>query len=301
MDGGHKRWPRARQLQEPPAPPQPQTMRHSRSFMDAPPPSCTLELAHGPAHRRERREGLPDRDHAEHRHLPEPVRLPPKARVGVERARPCHLRRSSAALAGRRRATSAPLPLHQGATPMTSCRRAKSRPSTPSPPPTSGAAGRGSRGPDRHPDDGAPYICPYNVNSIMNPILVACSGSATSSTSTATSRWWRGRRPHLEAPTPWEFDRPSTRATSTSSSRCSPKPPTRCSCTAVRGLLRQRPWYIHLYRTGHAYHGCTPSTCVLVRARTRAPRRVIIVGATRSSARLGFSPPAPRRRTRDGT
>ena len=36
---------------------------------------------------------------------------------------------------------------------------------------------------------GLPYICPYNVNSIMNPILVMCLGSATSSTCTGASRW----------------------------------------------------------------------------------------------------------------
>ena len=34
---------------------------------------------------------------------------------------------------------------------------------------------------------GLPYICPYNVNSIMNPILVACLGLGTSSTCTGGS------------------------------------------------------------------------------------------------------------------
>ena len=36
---------------------------------------------------------------------------------------------------------------------------------------------------------GLPYICPYNVNSVMNPILVMCLGLATSSTSTGAVRW----------------------------------------------------------------------------------------------------------------
>ena len=35
---------------------------------------------------------------------------------------------------------------------------------------------------------GIPYVCPYNVNSIMNPILVHVSGSATCSTCTGASR-----------------------------------------------------------------------------------------------------------------
>ena len=35
---------------------------------------------------------------------------------------------------------------------------------------------------------GIPYICPYNVNSIMNPILVMCTALGYSSTCTATSR-----------------------------------------------------------------------------------------------------------------
>ena len=71
----------------------PATMRHSRSFMDAPASELhSVQLADGPADRRERRQGLPDRDDAQHRHLPEPVRVLAEARVGVDPARPRHLR-----------------------------------------------------------------------------------------------------------------------------------------------------------------------------------------------------------------
>ena len=35
---------------------------------------------------------------------------------------------------------------------------------------------------------GIPYICPYNVDSIMNPILVMCTGLGTTSTSTGGCR-----------------------------------------------------------------------------------------------------------------
>jgi len=146
----------ARQLQEPPAPPQPQTMRTAARSWTRRLRAAHLELAHGPAHRRERREGLPDRDTLNT--TPSRASSPsPKARVGVERARPCHLRRLVGALAGaptryKRRLFHSIKAPHA----MTRCRAAKSRPSTPSPRQRLGAAGRGSRGPDRHPDDGAP-------------------------------------------------------------------------------------------------------------------------------------------------
>jgi len=35
---------------------------------------------------------------------------------------------------------------------------------------------------------GLPYICPYNVHSVMNPILVMCLGLGTSSTCTGGTR-----------------------------------------------------------------------------------------------------------------
>ena len=36
---------------------------------------------------------------------------------------------------------------------------------------------------------GIPYICPYNVNSIMNPILVMCLGLGYFFTCTEADRW----------------------------------------------------------------------------------------------------------------
>src|SRR6185437_5755109 len=53
---------------------------------------------------------------------------------------------------------------------------------------------------------GIPYICPYNVNSIMNPILVMCTGLGY------FFNFYRGRPLVREGgvvimthPTPWEF------------------------------------------------------------------------------------------------
>jgi hypothetical protein len=75
---------------------------------------------------------------------------------------------------------------------------------------------------------GLPYICPYNVNSIMNPILVMCLGLGY------FFNLYRGKPLVREGgvlimshPTPWSSTRCTTRATSTSSSRCWPRPPTR--------------------------------------------------------------------------
>ena len=64
----------------------PQTMRHSKSFMDQHRVRAALvELAHGPPHRRVGRQGLPDRDDAQQRHLPLQLRVPPEARSGSGR------------------------------------------------------------------------------------------------------------------------------------------------------------------------------------------------------------------------
>ena len=68
---------------------------------------------------------------------------------------------------------------------------------------------------------GLPYICPYNVNSIMNPILVACLGLGY------FFNLYRGKPlvreggvAHHDATRPGPSStRATTRATSTSTSR----------------------------------------------------------------------------------
>jgi Lactate racemase N-terminal domain len=107
---------------------------------------------------------------------------------------------------------------------------------------------------------GLPYICPYNVNSIMNPILVQCLGLGY------FFNLYRGKplvRPGgamiLFHPTPWEFHQvhhPSyidffdeVLAETTDPA-------------AIEAKYEQQyatdPWYIHLYRNSHAYHGVHP-------------------------------------------
>jgi hypothetical protein len=76
---------------------------------------------------------------------------------------------------------------------------------------------------------GIPYICPYNVNSIMNPILVMCMGLGY------LFNLYRGKPLVREGgveimfhPDPARTStRCTTRATSTSTSRCWPRRPTR--------------------------------------------------------------------------
>jgi lactate racemase len=107
---------------------------------------------------------------------------------------------------------------------------------------------------------GLPYICPYNVNSVMNPVLVMCMGLGY------FFNLYRGQ-PLVRAggvvimshPTPWEFNpvhHPSyidffeqVLAETTDPLEIEAK---------YEESFATDPWYVHLYRTGHAYHGVHP-------------------------------------------
>jgi hypothetical protein len=107
---------------------------------------------------------------------------------------------------------------------------------------------------------GLPYICPYNVNSIMNPILVMCLGLGY------FFNLYRGKplvRPGgvliVSHPTPWAFHpvhHPSyidffeeVLADTTD--------PIEIEKTYEERFATDE-WYRHLYRTSHAYHGVHP-------------------------------------------
>jgi hypothetical protein len=107
---------------------------------------------------------------------------------------------------------------------------------------------------------GLPYICPYNVNSIMNPILVMCLGLGY------FFNLYRGKplvRPGgvviMTHPTPWAFHpvhHPSyidffeeVLADTTD--------PLEIEKTYEERFATDE-WYRHLYRTSHAYHGVHP-------------------------------------------
>ena len=107
---------------------------------------------------------------------------------------------------------------------------------------------------------GLPYICPYNVNSIMNPVLVACLSLGY------FFNLYRGKPVVrqgggciLSHPTPWAFNpvhHPSyidffeqVLADTTD--------PLEVEKRYEESFARD-PWYIHLYRTSYAYHGVHP-------------------------------------------
>ena len=107
---------------------------------------------------------------------------------------------------------------------------------------------------------GLPYICPYNVNSIMNPILVMCLGLGY------FFNLYRGKPLVREGgvlimshPTPWEFHpvhHPSyidffeqVLAETTDPVEIEQR---------YEKQFAEDEWYRHLYRTSYAYHGVHP-------------------------------------------
>ena len=141
---------------------------------------------------------------------------------------------------------------------------------------------------------GLPYICPYNVNSIMNPILVMCLGLGY------FFNLYRGRPIVREGgvlimshPTPWEFHpvhHPSyidffeqVLADTTDPIEIERTYETR---------FAEDEWYRHLYRTSYAYHGVHPFYMWYWGAHAlQWLGQVIIVGGdTRAVRRLGFRP-----------
>ena len=120
---------------------------------------------------------------------------------------------------------------------------------------------------------GLPYICPYNVNSIMNPILVLPRARVpVQPVPEQAGRPARRRDDHVP-PVPNEFHQVH-RPTWTSSRRSSPRPPTLHDRVEVRGALRDRslvhppvPQELRVSRRASVLH------VVLGSARARLPGR----------------------------
>jgi len=141
---------------------------------------------------------------------------------------------------------------------------------------------------------GLPYICPYNVNSVMNPILVACLGLGY------YFNLYRGNplvRPGgvvvMSHPTPWEFHpghHPSyidffeqVLAETTDPLEIESK---------YEESFAADPWYIHLYRTGHAYHGVHPFYMWYwcAHALEHLGGVIVVGGDSAAVRRMGFKP-----------
>jgi len=139
---------------------------------------------------------------------------------------------------------------------------------------------------------GVPYLGPYNVNSVMNPILATCSGLGyyfNSYRGQPVVR--RGGAVILYHPVPRAFSQlhhPSyidffdeVLAESTDPSVIEAK---------FEHAYATDPWYIHLYRTSHAYHGVHPFYMWYWAAHAMDHvDEVVWVGADRSTVeRMGF-------------
>lgn len=141
---------------------------------------------------------------------------------------------------------------------------------------------------------GLPYLCPYNVNSIMNPILVACLGLGY------FFNLYRGCPLVREGgvlimrhPTPWHFHPGHHPSYIDFFEEVLPHTtdPVEMSKDYEEAFATD-PWYVHLYRTGHAYHGVHPFYMWYWCAHALAHLgRVIVVGGDHGAVRrMGFTP-----------
>jgi Lactate racemase N-terminal domain len=138
---------------------------------------------------------------------------------------------------------------------------------------------------------GLPYICPYNVNSIMNPILVACLGLGY------FFNLYRGKPLVrqggvliLHHPTPYEFNPVHHPSYIDFFEEVLTETTDPVEMGKYEEAFAKDPWYIHLYRTGHAYHGVHPFYmwywCAHALEHLGA---VIVVGGERDAVhRMGF-------------
>lgn len=141
---------------------------------------------------------------------------------------------------------------------------------------------------------GLPYICPYNVNSIMNPILVMCLGLGY------FFNLYRGKplvRKDgvliMSHPTPWEFHPVHHPSYIDFFEQVLAE-------TTDRHEIEQRfeksfaedEWYRHLYRTSYAYHGVHPFYMWYwgSHALAHLGRIIVVGGDVRAVRRLGFQP-----------
>jgi hypothetical protein len=140
---------------------------------------------------------------------------------------------------------------------------------------------------------GLPYICPYNVNSIMNPILVACLGLGY------FFNLYRGKPLVREGgvlilshPTPWAFHPGHHPSYIDFFEDVLAETTDPVEMERFEEAYATDPWYVHLYRTGNAYHGVHPFYMWYWCAHAlQHLGGVIIVGGDRAAVRrLGFKP-----------
>ncbi|HMC69150.1 MAG TPA: lactate racemase domain-containing protein [Mycobacteriales bacterium] len=141
---------------------------------------------------------------------------------------------------------------------------------------------------------GLPYICPYNVNSVMNPILVACLGLGYFFNLYRNKPLVReGGVLIMSHPTPWAFNpvhHPSyidffEQVLSETTD------PAEIEARFEQDFATD-PWYVHLYRTSHAYHGVHPFYMWYwgAHALQHLGGVIVVGGEPKAVRRLGFKP-----------
>jgi hypothetical protein len=139
---------------------------------------------------------------------------------------------------------------------------------------------------------GLPYLGPYNVNSILNPILVHCLGLGYLFNMYRNRPLVReGGVVILHHPVPWEFNQihhPSYIDFFEEVLADSTDP------VAIESKYEERyatdPWYRHLYRTSHAYHGVHPFYMWYwgAHGRDHAGDVIFVGGEAKTVQRLGY-------------
>jgi hypothetical protein len=139
---------------------------------------------------------------------------------------------------------------------------------------------------------GLPYICPYNVNSIMNPILVACLGLGY------FFNLYRGKplvRPGgvviMSHPTPFHPVHHPSYIDFFEEVLADTTDPIEIEKTYEERFATDE-WYRHLYRTSHAYHGVHPFYMWYwgAHALDHVGGVIVVGGEPRAVRRMGFKP-----------
>jgi len=151
---------------------------------------------------------------------------------------------------------------------------------------------------------GIPYLGPYNVNSVMTRSWSTAWGSGTCSTCTGTNRSCaRAASRSCTTRCRGSSTRSTTRATSTSSRRSGRHHDPKEIEAKFEERYARDPWYIHLYRTSHAYHGVHPFYMWYwgAHGRDHLGDVIFVGGEPKSVRRLGYRRRRlAARRARDG-
>ncbi|MHB8190883.1 MAG: NPN-dependent hydroxyacid isomerase, LarAH14/15/16 family [Ferrimicrobium sp.] len=139
---------------------------------------------------------------------------------------------------------------------------------------------------------GLPFVGPYNVNSIMNPILVYCLALGYFFNMYRNKPLVRrGGVVIISHPTRNEFD-PAFHPSYIDfyEQVLSETTDPRIIESKFEELFARDPWYIHLYRTGHAYHGVHPFYMWYwgAHALDHLGGVIILGGDPKTTRRLGF-------------